>query len=122
MQPIEAISRILDDTYRPVSKSGTYSLKHSLHGNTLMLKYMTIVHFASESALRPQLETARDQARQLIKDKVTKLKKDYKDATDESFKFTDLGENDNLELVQSTSNSLRKIAYYRYNQTLSLDV
>jgi hypothetical protein len=122
MQPIESITRILDDAINLVGKSGTYSLKYSLHGRTLVLKFMTVVHFGSESSLNPQLESARDQARQLMKDRVKNLKKDYKDATGEALKYEDLGEGDNLEMIHSTSNSLRKVAYYRYNQTLSLDM
>jgi hypothetical protein len=122
MQPLEIIHKILDDTYSPVSKSGTYSLKHSMHGNRLVLNYSTIVHFASEHALRPQVEVAKDQARQLIKEKVARLKKDYKDVAEESLKYDDAGEQDNIELIQSTSNSLRKVAYYRYSQTLDFSV
>ena len=122
MQPLEIISRLLDDTYAPVSKSGTYSLKHSLQGSRLTLKYMTIVHFAGESALRPQVASALDQAHQLISDKMGRLKKAYKEETDQALKFEDRGGDDNVELIQSTSNSLRKIAYYRYNKVIDLTV
>ena len=116
------IARLLDDTYAPVSKSGTYSLKHTLHGRRLVLKYMTIVHFASEAALQPQISAALDQAQQLIADKVGRLKKDYKKNSGQTLKFEDLGGDDNIELIQSTSNSLRKIAYYRYDKVIDLTV
>ncbi len=122
MQPLQVLSLILDDTYKPASKSGTYSLKHNLHGNNLVLNFMTVVHFASERSLQPQVATANDHARQLIKDKLDRLKKDYKEQTGESLKFTDLGEQDNIELIQSTSNSPRKVAYYRLSQSIRLDV
>ena len=122
MQPLEIIGKILDDTYSPVSKSGTYSLKHSLHGNRLILKYMTIVHFAAEETLRPQVASALDQAHQLISDKIKKLKKAYKDKTGETLKVESRDGDDNVEIIQSTSNSLRKIAYYRYDQVIDLTV
>jgi len=122
MQPLELLSKILDDTYNPVSKSGTYSLKHSLHGNVLVLKYMTVIHLAAERSFGPQVETAKDQARQLIKDKLKRLKSDYKDETGETLKTKDLGEQDDIEMIQSTSNSPRKVAYYRLSHTLTLDV
>ena len=121
MQPIELIHKLLDDTYKPVSKTGTYSLKHSMHGNRLTLNYSSIVHFASEKSLRPQVEVAKDQARQLIKSKIDRLKKDFKEAADATLKFKDQGEDDNIEVSQSTSNSPRKVAYYRYTQTISFD-
>ena len=118
MKHLEVIHRLLDNTYSPVSKSGTYSIKHSMQGERLVLNYATIVHFASESSLKPQVDAARDQARQLIKEKVKNLKKDFKEETESSLKYDDLGEQDNVEVIQSTSNSLRKVAYYRYTQTL----
>jgi uncharacterized protein YutE (UPF0331/DUF86 family) len=122
MQPLQVLSLILDDTYNPVSKSGTYSLKHNLHGNNLTLNFKTVVHFAAERSLQPQVDSAKDHARQLIKDKLGRLKKDYKERTGEALKFTDLGEQDEIELIQSTSNSPRKVAYYRLSQLLTLDV
>ncbi len=118
MKNLEVIHRLLDNTYNPVSKAGTYSLKHTMHGQTVVLNYSTIVHFASERSLQPQVEVAKDQARQLIKDAVDKLKKAYKEETESSLKYDDKGESDNIELIQSTSNSPRKVAYYRYSQTL----
>ena len=118
MNNLETIQRLLDNTYDPVSKAGTYSIKSNMHGRRLEINYTTIVHFASEKSLKPQLETARDQARQLIKDTVDRLKKTYKEEVDQSLKYMDKGERDNLELIQSTSNSPRKVAYYRYSQTL----
>tara|TARA_B100000131_G_scaffold321158_1_gene371109 strand:+ start:956 stop:1324 length:369 start_codon:yes stop_codon:yes gene_type:complete len=120
MQSLNLVHQLLDDTYNPPSKSGTYSLKHSMHGNRVILKYSTIVHFASEKSLAPQVEVARDQARQLMKERVGKLKKEFKQKTDSPLKYDDIGEQDNVELIQSTSNSPRKVAYYRYTQTLDI--
>ena len=118
MKHLEIINRLLDDTYEPASKSGAFSLRHKMHGNRVVLTYGTIVHFASERVLPPQVEAAKDQARQLIKAKLDKLKKDFKEETDVSLKFKDKGNDDNIELMQSTSNSPRKIAHYRYSQTI----
>jgi hypothetical protein len=122
MQPLEILSKLLDDTYNPVSKTGTYSLKHSLQGNVLILKFMTVMHLAAEKSFEPQVQTAKDHARQLIKDKLKRLKSDYKDATDKTLKTTDRGEQDSVEMIESTANSPRKVAYYRINQTITLDV
>ena len=120
MNKLERVARLADTTYSPVSKSGTYSLKASLHGNMLTLKYSTIVNFASENALRPQAAAAKEQAIQLIKDFMSKLKKDYKDSSGEALKTKDLSGDDNIEVIQATSNALRKVAYYRFNQTVEI--
>ena len=120
MSNLELVAKLVDNTYNPVSKSGTYSLKGSVHGNRLVLKFQTIVNFASESSLRPQVQSAKEHAQQLIKDFIANLKKDYKKNSDDSLKIKDLGGDDNIEIIQSTSNSLRKVAYYRYNQNLEI--
>lgn len=120
MNKLELVSRLVDNTYNPVSKSGTYSLKGSMHGNRLVLKFQTIVNFASEQSLRPQVQGAKDHAQQLIKEFLDNLKKSYKKETDETLKLEDKGGDDNIEIIQATSNSLRKIAYYRYNQNLDI--
>mgnify|MGYP001483367685 CR=1 FL=1 len=54
--------------------------------------------------------------------KIAKLKKDYKETSDGTLKFKDAGEDDSVEVIQSTSNSPRKVAYYRYSQTIVFDV
>jgi len=120
MNKLELVSRLADNTYTPVSKSGTYSLKTATHGNVLVVKFQTIVHFASESSLRPQVQSAKEHAVQLIKEFLSNLKKDFKSESGETLKTVDKGGDDNIELIQSTSNSPRKIAYYRYNQTLEI--
>ncbi len=118
MDKLELVARLADTTYSPASKSGTYSMKASMHGSTLTLKFSTIVNFASESSLIPQVQSAKEHAIQLIKDFMKKLKEDYKAKTDETLTLEDKGGDDNIEIIQSTSNSLRKVAYYRYNQSL----
>ena len=120
MEPLILVSQLLDNTYSPVSKSGTYSIKHVMNGSRVVINYSTIVHFASEQSLRPQVESARDHARQLIKETITNLKKDFKDKAGEALKYEDKGEQDGVELIQSTTNSLRKVAYYRYSQVLEI--
>lgn len=121
MNKLELVSRLTDNTYNPVSKSGTYSLKSSMQGNRLVLKFQTIVHFASETALRPQIQNAKEHAIELIKEFMSNLKKDYKKKSDETLTLKDMGGDDNIEVIQSTSNSLRKVAYYRYNQNLDIE-
>ena len=120
MNKLELVARLVDNTYNPVSKSGTYSIKTSMQGSTLVVKFSTIVNFASEASLRPQVQSSKEHAVQLIKDFIANLKKNYKAEAGEALKVEDKGGDDNIEIIQATSNSLRKIAYYRYNQTLEI--
>lgn len=121
MKKYEIVARLSDNTYTPKSKHGTYSIKSSVHGDVLTVKFSTIVNFASESSLRPQIESARDHAQQLIKSFIADLKKSYKNETEETLKLADKGSDDNIEVIQSTSNSLRKVAYFRFNSTLVIE-
>lgn len=122
MQPLELVARLVDNTYNPVTKDGTYSIKTSLQGSRLVVKFQTIVHFASEQSLQLQSQTAREHGHQLIKQTLDNLKKDFKKEAGNALKFEDKGSDDNVELIQATSNSLRKIAYYRLNHTVDLDL
>ena len=122
MHNLELVSRILENTYSHPSPSGTYSIKHSLQGNRLSLKYVTVVHFASESSLHEQLTRLRDASAQMIDDCISGLKKSYREEADSALKLEDLGGKDDLNLISATSNSPRKIAYFIYNRNFDLDV
>ncbi len=100
------------------SKDGTYSIKYDLAQDKLTLKYTTLVHFASESELKPQVEAANNQAVQLCDAKISNLKKAYKSATGEALKLESLNGQDSFELISPVGP--RKVAYYRYNHTFNV--
>ena len=87
--------------------------------DVLVLKYTTIVYFASEQSLKPQVDAANQQAVQLIDAKLSEVKSAVKDVTGTTLKTTDLGGSDDIELIQP--HGLRKIAYYRYNHTFQIE-
>jgi predicted nucleic acid-binding protein len=116
------VSSILENTYKPVSKDGTYSIKHSISGDSVILKFMTVMHYTEDSSMKIQLDRARSQAQQLIKETCENLRREYKEKTGETLKLK-LQENgrDDVELISSTSQSVRKVAYYRYNVEAKID-
>lgn len=120
MNKLELISRLIDNTYNPASKTGSYSLKGHIAGDMLVLRFKTIVHFASEQTLRPQVQSAKEHSVGLMKDFLSRLKKKYKEASGESLKIKESKNDDNIEIIQATSNSPRKVAYYRCNQFLEI--
>ena len=122
MKNLDLIAEILDSTFDHPSKSGTYSLNYSLDGDRLQLKYSTIVHFASEQSLQTQLGSLRERSMQLIDEGISKLKKNYRDKSDSTLKIKDMGGTDDIELISATSNSPRKVAYFRCNRVLQLTV
>lgn len=101
------------------SKDGTFSISHDLAGDRLTLKYMTVVHFASERSLQPQVAEANRHALALIDDKLAAIKAAFKKVTGSALKTTDDGGSDNIELIQPQGP--RKIAYYRYNRAFIIE-
>ena len=101
------------------SRDGTYSITYDLAGDLLTLKYQTVVHFAGERSLNPQVAEANRQAVTLINDKLTEVKKAYKSVTGSALKTSDIGGHDDIELLQPQG--VRKIAYYRYNHAFKLE-
>lgn len=101
------------------SNNGTTSITYDLSGDLLTLKYMTVVHFASELSLNPQVNEANRQAISLVDDKLSEVKKAYKDVTGSTLKTTDMGGRDDVELLQHHAS--RKVAYYRYNHLFKLE-
>ena len=102
------------------SPSGTHSIKCDLAGQTMTFKYSTIVYFASEQSARDQFIRSAEEAIQRLDSYMGLIKSEFKEVAGTSLKTTETGGGDDIELIQSTSNSPRKIAYYRMNKTFQL--
>tara|TARA_R100000008_G_scaffold55344_1_gene33936 strand:- start:5177 stop:5593 length:417 start_codon:yes stop_codon:yes gene_type:complete len=119
---VNVLGNLVNTTYGKMSSpAGDYSIKCDLAGNTMTLKYTTLVHFVSETGLTEQVNRCKEESHSRLLDYVTKLKKDFKEASGNALKLTDVSMSDNVELIQSTSNSPRKVAYYRMNHTLEME-
>lgn len=109
-QQVNALGQSLDNTW---ARSGGRNITHSLQDNRLVLRYSTIVHFASERALSQQMRALEEESHQILNDKVKAVKKQFRELTDSALKLREVLNRDNVELVQATSITPRKIAYYR---------
>jgi hypothetical protein len=117
-----ALGQIVDTTYgRSSSPDGTWSIKCQLAGDTMTMKYTTVVYFASEKGLGTQVQNCNAEATQRIDSYLKELKTSFKDAAGRALKTTDSGGSDDIELIQSTSNSPRKVAYYRHNRNFTVE-
>tara|TARA_R100000501_G_C2545105_1_gene62198 strand:+ start:218 stop:595 length:378 start_codon:yes stop_codon:yes gene_type:complete len=118
---VNTLGNIINTTFgKSSSPDGTYSIKCDLAGDTLTLKYSTIVHFAGEHALGAQVSRCADEATQRLDEYLADIKKVFKEASGKTLKHEKGDGSDNVELISATSNSLRKIAYYRMNWALPL--
>lgn len=119
---ITALGQIIDTTYgRSSSPDGTWSIKTQLAGDTMTMKYTTVVHFATERGLGDQVQTCVNEATQRIDAYLKEVKTAFKDSAGRALKTTDNGGSDDVELIQSTARSPRKVAYYRYNRTFTIE-
>jgi len=115
------LGNLINSTYgKTSSPAGDYSIKCDLAGDSMTLKYTTIVHFASERSLRDQVVRSKEEAQSRLSGYLKSIKKDFKEISGNALKTEDMSSNDDVELIQSTSNSLRKVAYYRVNHMLEV--
>lgn len=118
---INALGNLVNTTWGSYSSpTGDCSIKCSLAGNTMTLKYTMVVHFASEQSLRDQVVRCADEGQKRLTDYLARIKKDFKEATGTTLKTVSETNADDVELIQSTAHSPRKIAYYRMNKTVTL--
>jgi len=109
------VSMLLENTFNPVSKDGTWSIKHTINGNVLTLKYTTIMQYNDEHTLRLQVAKEREMAVQLLGETISKLRKDYKAKTSETLKTEVRSGADDIEIIHATAQYPRKVAYYRHH-------
>jgi hypothetical protein len=115
----DVLSTLLNSTFgKGGSSSGTVSITPMFSGNTLTLKYKTVVHFAEERSLQLQVERVSRESIDHLASCVAELKKNYKEATGKSLKLSDLKSTDSMELVSGLSP--RKVAYYRRMHVLEV--
>lgn len=96
------------------SKNGTESIMYKLVGeNQLQLTYTSIVHFANEAALRPQVERESDRSISMLNESLKVVKTSYKNASGKALKCKEINTSDNIEVISTTFHSPRKVAYYR---------
>jgi len=116
------LGQIIDNSYgRSSSPDGTWSIKTQLAGDVMTMKYTTIVHFASERGLGDQVQRCVAEATQRIDAYLSEVKSAFKDGAGRALKTTDNGGMDDVELIQSTARSPRKVAYYRYNRNFTIE-
>ena len=96
------------------------SITGSLEGDNLILKFLSVVQFASDQSLRDQTDRISEESVKLLSDTVKSIKKEFKEATGTTLKLKDETSVDNVEVVSGSIHAPRKIAYYRRVHTLKI--
>jgi hypothetical protein len=124
MQQVNTLGQLIDTTFGKSSttSSPTVSIKMTMQGNSLIVKYTTIVHFASEQSMRDQSKELERAATQLTKKAVDQLEVDFKKIEGKKINFKKKTSDNGIELINMSPYNPRKVAYYRLNTTYEIDV
>jgi len=113
---ISSLGQILDTTFGRTStaESATASIKTTLHGKVLTVKYSAIVHFSSEESMRQQKPSFDNESVKLTDDYMKAIRKQFKEKEGRALKVKQMSTDDDIEIISAQGHiSPRKVAYYR---------
>jgi len=116
LEEVRALGEVLNVSWgKSTDKYLKNGLKvtHNFAGDVLDLQYQTVVHFAAETALGLQAVRQREISNEIFTSALKEIKSHFKEVVGRALKVEELNRDDDVELIQATSNSPRKIAYYR---------
>ena len=118
LKEIRALAQVTETSWGYSSQDRKVTSR--IDGDVLELQLMTIVQFASEKALSQQLQAQREHANDVFKEQLKSIKEGFKDLTERALVTKELDRSDDVELISATSNSPRKIAYFRATVKLQI--
>ena len=124
MQQVNTLGQLINTTFGKSSTaaSPTVSIKMSLQGNALIVKYTTIVHYASEQSMREQSKEHDRAANQLTKKAIDEVEKEFKKIEGKSLNLKKKNADSGIEIINMSPYNPRKVAYFRLNTTFEIDV
>jgi replicative DNA helicase len=115
---LNQLSDVVNYTWGKSSGDGTRSLTCALQQDEMIIKYSTVVHFASEYALKQQVDRLVDESMQIIVGKLDHTRSQYKEVAGTTLKLEEISNSDSIEMVSASIHNPRKIAIYRRNCVL----
>ena len=112
---INILGQVLNDTWGKSSTpvAPTMSITSKMSGDNLTLNYTTICNLASERNLRDQVKVFEEESIKIIKDFISRIKKEFKEEAGRALKVKELSTDDSVELITASPFTPRKTAYYR---------
>ncbi len=117
-EEINALGQIFNHTFG--YSSDTMKVTSSLHGDSLILKYVAIISFANEESMQQQKSKYEKEANDAITDALKNMKAQFRERVGRSIKVVEENRDDNVELVSVSPYTPRKHAYYRMNVHLKV--
>ena len=108
---VNALGQIFNHTFG--YSSDTMKVTSSLHGDNLVLKFVSVITFASEESMQQQKPKYEKEATETIADALKRMKSELKEITGRAIKAKEEERGDSVELISVNAISPRRHAYYR---------
>ena len=118
-EEISVLGQIFNHTFG--YSRDTMKVTSSLHGDSLVLKFMAVIHFASEESMQKQKALYEKEANDAIADALKQMKSKFREETGRTVKVKEEARDDSVELVSVAPQSPRKLAYYRMNVSMKVE-
>ena len=115
---VSALGQIFNHTFG--YSSDTMKVTSSLHGDSLILKYIAVIQFAGEESMQEQISKYEKEANDVISDALSQMKSSFKERIGRVIKVTEEDRDTDVELVNVSAYTPRKLAYYRMNVHLKV--
>jgi len=115
---VSALGQIFNHTFG--YSSDTMKVTSSLHGDSLVLKYIAVIQLVGEESMQEQIPKYEKEANDVISDALSQMKSSFKERVGRAIKVTEEDRDIDVELVNVSAYAPRKLAYYRMNVHLKV--
>jgi len=115
---VSALGQIFNHTFG--YSSDTMKVTSSLHGDSLVLKYIAVIQLVGEESMQEQIPKYEKEANDVISDALSQMKSSFKERVGRAIKVTEEDRDIDVELVNVSAYAPRKLAYYRMNVRLKV--
>lgn len=117
-----ALGQAIDTTWGRSStpKTAGYSVKMSMHGDTLVVNYAAVVNFGSEREMIVMKRSYTEESASVINEVLKSVKETYKKLSGKSLKTKEMVSNDSLEIIGFAVHNPKRTAYYRRKTVFEL--
>lgn len=119
---INTLGQVIDSTWGRVStpRTSSYSVKFSLNGGYLEVKYGAIVNFGTEREMIAMKANYADESKKVIDSLISDIKKNYKELSGKTLKAKRVFSSDSVEIISNSFQNPKRTAYYRCKCTFEI--
>ena len=119
-EEIHALGNSLDGVYNNYSNNGASKVTAKLDGCCLTLTYQTVVHIARDHGMHLQTPRLKDESSQMIRSRLSLIKKSFKECCDRALKAKKISESDFFETISTNPYTPKRVI--KYSMTVSYEI